>query len=209
MAKDKEKQKIPTVFDTDKASLGDVYAKALLGVGEKSGKSEKLIDELSAVAKVVRELPKLQTTLESPQISADAKQAMLQKAFDGKLSKDTVNFLKVIGSKGRFDCLSQISSSAKRLYNEMSGNVHAEVITAAKVDKAVVKDIAAQLEKALGKKVTLKAVVDPKIIGGMVIRIGDTIHDGSVVNQLEQVRSKAVKRASDAIRGSLDKFMGA
>ena len=208
MAKE-ENQKIPTVFDTDKASLGDVYAKALIGVGEKSGKSEKLLDELKAVVKVVGKLPKLQTTLESPQISSDAKQSILQKAFGDKLSKDMVNFLKVVGSKGRFDCLSQISSSANRLYNEMSGNVQAEVITAEKVDKSVVKDIAKQLEKALGKKVSLKAVVDPKIIGGMVIRIGDTIHDGSVVNQLEQVRSKAVKRASDAIRGSLDKFMGA
>jgi len=105
--------------------------------------------------------------------------------------------------------LSQISTSASRLYNEMSGNVQAEVITAEQVEESVVTDIAAQLEKALGKKVTLKAVVDPKIIGGMVIRIGDTIHDGSVVNQLSQVRSKATKRAADAIRGSLDKFMGA
>ena len=204
-----EKQKIPTVFDTDKASLGEVYAKALLGVGAKSGSSDKLIEELSAVAKVVGKLPKLQTTLESPQIAVDAKQAILQKAFGGKLSKDMVNFLKIVGNKGRFDCLSQISSSAKRLHDEMSGNVRAQVVTAEKVDKSVVQDIAEQLEKALGKKVTVKAVVDPNIIGGMVIRIGDTIHDGSVVNQLDQVRSKAIKRASDAIRGSLDKFMGA
>ncbi len=204
-----ENQKIPTVFDTDKASLGDVYAKALLGVGSNSGKSEELIDELKAVAKVVRKLPKLQATLESPQVSSDAKHAILQKAFDGKLSKDMLNFLKIVGNKGRFDCLSQISSSAKRLHDEMSGNLRAEVITAEKVEKSVIADIAAQLEKALGKKVSVKAVVDPKIIGGMVIRIGDTIHDGSVVNQLNQVRAKAIKGASDAIRGSLDKFMGA
>ena len=203
-----EKQKIPTVFDTDKASLGDVYAKALLGVGKSSGESEKLVDELSAVAKVVRKLPKLQTTLESPQIAADAKQAILQKAFGGKLSKDMVNFLKIVANKGRFDCLSQISSSATRLYDEMSGNVMAEIVTAEKIEKSVAKDIASQLEKELGKKVTVKTSVDPKIIGGMVIRIGDTVHDGSVVNQLEQVRTKAVNRASDAIRGSLDKFMG-
>ena len=203
-----EKQKIPTVFDTDKASLGDVYAKALLGVGKSSGESEKLVDELSAVAKVVGKLPKLQTTLESPQIAADAKQAILQKAFGGKLSKDMVNFLKIVANKGRFDCLSQISSSATRLYDEMSGNVMAEIVTAEKIEKSVAKDIASQLEKELGKKVTVKTSVDPKIIGGMVIRIGDTVHDGSVVNQLEQVRTKAVNRASDAIRGSLDKFMG-
>ncbi len=203
-----ENQKIPTVFDTDKASLGDVYAKALLGVGNNSGKSESLIEELSAVATVVKKLPKLQAALESPQISVDAKQGILQKAFGGKLSKDMVSFLKIVGSKGRFDCLGQISSSANRLYDELSGNVQAEIVTAEKIDGSVANDIAAQLEKELGKKVSVKTVVDPKIIGGMVIRIGDTVHDGSVVNQLDQVRTKAINRASDAIRGSLDKFMG-
>lgn len=204
-----ENQKIPTVFDTDKASLGDVYAKALLGAGNKSGNADKLLGELDAVVGVVDKLPKLQSILESPQIAADAKQAILQKAFGGKLSKDMLNFLQIVGNKGRFDCLSQISSSANRLYDEMSGNVQAEIVTAEPVDDSVAQDIAAQLEKALGKKVTVKTVVDPKIIGGMVIRIGDTIHDGSVVNQLSQVRTKAIKSASDAIRGSLDKFMGA
>ena len=204
-----ENQKTPAVFDTDKASLGDVYAKALLGVGKSTGKSEELLSELDSVVEAIGKLPKLQVALESPQISGEAKQEILQKAFAGKLNQDLVNFLKVVGSKGRFDCLSQISSSAQRLYDEMSGNVQAEVVTAESVEDSVAKDIAAKLEKALGKKVAVKMTVDPSIIGGMVIRIGDTIHDGSVVNQLSQVRTKAIKRASDAIRSSIERFTGA
>lgn len=208
MAKE-EKHEIPTVFDTDKASLGDVYAKAFLGVGKSSGKTEEMLGQLQAVSEAVGEIPKLSSALESPQISSEAKQKILQKAFGSKLDKDLMNFLKVIGKKGRFDCLSQISASANRLYDETSGKVQAEIVTAEQIEQSVAKDIADQLEKALGKKVTVKTTVDPKIIGGMVIRIGDTIHDASVVSQLNQVRTKAIKRASDAIRGSLDKFMGA
>ena len=204
-----ETPKIPTVFDTDKASIGDVYAKALLGAGQKSGKMDELLEGLDGVANVVNQLPKLRSALESPRIPVESKQALLDKAFGGKLNKDLLNFLKIIGSKGRFDCLTQISDSATRIYDEMSGNVSAEVITAEAIEDSVANQIASQLESALGKKVTVKTTVDPSIIGGMVVRIGDTIHDGSVVSQLNQVRTKAIKRTSDAIRGSLDKFLEA
>ena len=61
----------------------------------------------------------------------------------------------------------------------------------------------------LGKQVILAPVVDPEIIGGMVIRVGDTVYDASVANQLKQVRTKAVKRAADAIREKLDRFTSA
>jgi F-type H+-transporting ATPase subunit delta len=198
---------IPTVFDTEKASIGDVYAKALLGAGQKSGNTDSMLAGLDSVVGVVNQLPKLRDSLESPRISNEAKQALLQKAFGGKLDKDLLNFLKIVGTKGRFDCLNQINDSATKLYDEMTGNVMAEIITADAVDDSVANNIASQLEKALGKKVMVKTTVDPDLIGGMVVRIGDTIHDGSIRSQLNQVRTKAVKRASDAIRSSLDKFL--
>lgn len=204
-----ETPQVPTVFDTEKASIGDVYAKALLAAGQKSGKTDELLEGLDAVTNVIRGLPKLQAMLGSPRIATEAKQALLQKAFGGKLSKDLLNFLNIVGSRGRFDCLSQINESAARLYDDMTGNVLAEVITAESIDDSVANKIKSQFEQALSKKVTVRTKVDPSIIGGMVVRIGDTIHDGSVVNQLNQVRAKAVKRASDAIRSSLDKFLEA
>ena len=204
----KETPKIPTVFDTDKAKLGDVYAKALLGFGEESGKIEKLLKQLGQVVKVMDELPKLRSVMESPQVTAEDKTKVLDKAFGGDLNKHLLNFLKIVASKGRIDCLGQIHESAHRLYDEVTGKVMAEVTTAQTVDDSVTDGIAKQLEKELGKKVTVRAIVDPSIIGGMVIRIGDTVHDASVVNQLAQARTKAIKSASDAIRGSLDRFVG-
>ena len=204
----KETPKIPTVFDTEKAKLGDVYAKALLGFGEKSGKTEKLLKQLSEVVGVMDELPKLRSVLESPRISGDEKTKVLDKAFGGNLNKHLVNFLKIVASKGRIDCLGQINESAHRMYDDVTGKIMAEVTTAEPIEESVVEDIAKQLKKELGKKVTVRAIVKPSIIGGMVIRIGDTVHDASVVNQLNQVRAKAVKSTSDAIRGSLDRFIG-
>lgn len=196
----------PNVFDTDKQQLGDVYAKALLGFGKESGKLDSLVEELEAVVEVVHQLPKFRGMLESPRIDVQTKNGMIDKAFGNKVSKEMVNFLKVVSSKGRLDCLSSIQSSALKMHDEMAGRVQATLTTAEQVEDSLRKDIADRLSKVLGKTVNLNASVDPAIIGGMVIRVGDTVYDGSVVNQLEQVRVKAAKRAADAIREKLDRF---
>ena len=81
-----------------------------------------------------------------------------------------------------------------------------ELTTAAAVDQKVVDRIADRLSKVIGKEVKLTTKVDSEVIGGMVIRIGDTVYDGSVVNQLAQVRAKAVQKAADAIREKLERF---
>lgn len=201
-----ETPKHATVFDADQQHIGDVYAKALLSVGKDSGKVDELVEQLGGFVAAVEELPKFRAALESPRISVADKESMIQKALGGKVSKDLLNFLKVLGRKGRFDCLNAISGSAHKMHDEMAGRAQATLTTASEVDDSVVQGIATRLEKVVGKKVNLIASVDPEIIGGMVVRVGDTVYDGSVANQLRQVRSKAIKAASDSIRSSLDKF---
>ena len=88
----------------------------------------------------------------------------------------------------------------------MSGRLQAVVTSASPMDGETVERITDQLSKTLGKEVILRVLVDPEILGGIVVRVGDPVYDGSVVNQLAQVRSRAVKRASDSIRGKLDRF---
>ena len=83
-----------TVFDSDQQQLGSVYAKALLGFGQESDSVDSLIDELDGVTDVVLETPRLQMALESPRISGDEKERLVEKVFGGKVSSDLVNFLK-------------------------------------------------------------------------------------------------------------------
>ena len=198
--------KQPTVFDSDQQQLGDVYARALLAFAGDAGNVDQLVDELGEVVEAINGVAGLRSALESPRIGVDAKVGLLDKAFAGKVEKGLLHFLKVVCNKGRFDCLGAIASSARTLRDEMAGRVQAVVTSASPMDSEAVGRITDQLSKTLGKDVSLQVLVDPEILGGIVVRVGDTVYDGSVVNQLSQVRARAVKRASDAIREKLDRF---
>ena len=198
--------KQPTVFDSDQQQLGDVYARALLAFAADAGNVDQLVDELGEVVGAINGVAGLRDALESPRVGVESKVDLLDKACAGKVEKGLLHFLKVVGNKGRFDCLGAIASSAKTLRDEMSGRVQAVVTSASPMDSEVVGRITDQLSKTLGKDVSLQVLVDPEILGGIVVRVGDTVYDGSVVNQLSQVRARAVKRASDAIREKLDRF---
>ena len=202
-----EAQQQSTVFDTDQQQLGDVYAKALLGVAKDAKKMDKLVEEFGQVVGVFNDLPNFRAAMESPRIEQADKGKMLDKAFKKKCSKDLLNFLKLIADRGRFDCLNSIYGSTVKAHDEMAGRVKATLTTASEVTDKVQKSVAKKLSSILGKEVNLECVVDPEIIGGMVVRVGDTVYDGSVENQLKQVRAKAVQKAVDAFREKLDKFV--
>ena len=196
----------PDLFTTEQQQLGSVYAKALLGVGEKSGNTDQLLEELSAVAEAVSNQPSLNSTLQSPQVGTEEKLKLVGKIFEKKVSAPMMNFLKVLVGKDRFDCVAAISAAAKKLNDEKSGEIQATVTTAEKIDAKSRDEIAKQLSKKLGKKVKLDSVVDASVVGGVVVRVGDTVYDNSVVGQLQQVRQRAMEKAAEAIREKLDRF---
>ena len=196
----------PTVFDTDLQQVGEIYAKALLAVGQDTGKVDLLVDQIGEVAGAVSGVPSLKAALESPRIDVSAKLGLLDKAFKGKVDPAVLNFLKVLADKGRFSCLATAAISAGNLRDAAAGRVQAVLTTASEVDDSVRSRIAERLSKVIGQEVTLSAEIDPSVIGGVVVRVGDTVYDGSVVSQLAQVRQKAVERATAAIREKLDRF---
>ncbi len=196
----------PDLFTTEQQQLGVVYAKALLNVGDKSGSTEGLLDELHVVADATTAQPGLVNTLQSPQMGAEEKAELVGRIFGGKVSAALLNFLKVLVGKDRFDCLPAINAAAKKLHDEKSGEIQATLTTAESIDESAKQEIADQLSKKLGKQVKLDALIDPSIVGGIVVRVGDTVYDSSVVGQLQQVRSRAINRATEAIREKLERF---
>ena len=202
-----DEPKQQTVFDSDQQLIGEAYANALIGFGQKTGSIDKMLEQFDGVADAIKGLPKLDALLQSPRIAVADKLKLLDKALAGKVDGNLLNFLKIILEKGRFDCMPAIQTAAKKIFDELSGRVQATMTTAEDVDDSVRKRVQEQLAGLLGKQIQLESKTDPSIIGGMVVRIGDTVYDGSVQNQLNQVRHRATKRAEEAIRTSIEKFM--
>ena len=197
-----------TVLDTTQQRAGEIYARSLLALGQKSGRLDGLFEQLNSfVDDVVLKIPMIRKVLESPRIGFEQKEQLIDKVLAKGATTEFKNFIKVLTRKNRFDCLQAVQAAARKLFNDYSGRIAATLITAEPATDEIKKLACDRLAKQLGKEIDLKTQVDPSIIGGTVIRVGDTVYDGSVKNQLRRARSSAVQKAYQQIRDTFGKFV--
>jgi len=195
-------------LDVGKQQVGAVYAKALLGAAEKAGRAADVLDEFeSFVRDVLDHFPDFEATLASPRISPEAKTVILEKVFQGRMSVELLRFLKVVAVHGRLDCLRSICHAARHLCNEIQGRVEVQLTTATPITSEIETRISAGLRKLLGSEIDLQSKTDPAVIGGMVVRVGDTVYDASVANKLERLRASALEKSTQQMRQTLDRFL--
>jgi F-type H+-transporting ATPase subunit delta len=196
-----------TVLDSAQQHLGKVYAKALLGAADKAGVVEQVLDEFQAFqADLLDALPGFEALLASPRVAVEAKTAMLDRSLQGKVSETFLNFLKVVFRHQRGDCLRAMLPAAMALYNERCGCVDVWVTTASELTGEVKLSIADRVEAMLGRRINLNVRIDPRLLGGLVVRVGDTVYDGSLTGRLEQWRQAAQQRITDSLRESSRRF---
>ncbi len=195
-------------FDTGREHLGTIYAKGLLGAAESIQQTEQVVEELdSLLDDVFDKLPDFEQILASPRISFDEKNRMLDDAFGARMTPLFLNFLKVTARHDRLDCLRQIRAAARKLHNDMRGRVEVTVETADAINQTVVSQIEQRLTTALGRQVELCCSVNPDLLGGLVVRVGDTVYDGSLSRRLEKMRSDTLDQTAQLIRDSLQRFV--
>jgi F-type H+-transporting ATPase subunit delta len=203
-------KKTSTRFDPGQEHLGEVYAKALLGATEKTSTSDAVVAELtSLVEDVLDKLPQLRETLFSLRVSHEDKVKLLDKAFSGRMSKQLLNFLKVLSTHHRLSSIRAILESAKKQLNALRGRVEVFVTSAAPISNQLLDTINTKLVAMLGKEVIINTSVDPDLLGGLVVRVGDTVYDSSLATQLQKMRSVALEHTEQKIRQSLSRFVGA
>ena len=191
----------------DKQRLGAVYAKALLAAMEAQGRSEEVVGELDAlIDEALQAVPDLELTLASPRISVDDKSNLLDRVFGGRFTDSTLTFLKVLARHGRLDCLRQIRRAAQNELNELRQRVAVSVTTAATIQDELRQRIQSHLQAKLGREVVLDCRVDPTIIGGLIVRVGDTVYDSSIANQLARMKEETLNKTALQLRESIDRF---
>jgi F-type H+-transporting ATPase subunit delta len=160
----------------------------------------------SFISDVLNKLPQLDAMLSSPRVAHSDKVVMLDKTLTGKASDLFLNFLKVVSQHGRLNCLRAIQSSLKEQYSQDQGRLEVLVTTATRLDEPAVATMHDKLNKAFDATVDLILNVDASLVGGTVIRIGDTVYDGSVANRLERIRTTVRENTIREIRLSTDRF---
>ena len=199
-----ETAKHETVLDTGAEQLGKTYARALIGAAEKAGSSDKVVTQLGQlVDEYLGGSPQLAAAFASPRISAEEKCSVIDKVFGKEFDPVLVKYLKVMAGRDRLGHVDAVRRAADSLVDEMTGRVLAEIRTAVPLDDALRTQIAGQLGKVFNKQVRLRETVDADLIGGMVVRVGDTVFDNSVANRLD----KMSRRARDGFSSKLlEKF---
>lgn len=193
-------------FDPGQQHLGTVYAQALLGAAEGAGVTDTILDEFQSFIGVLDRIPKFEAALVSPRVAPEAKGRMLDAAFQARMSRTLLNFLKVVSQHSRLNCLRAMHVATRRLYNELRGRVEVTVRTAERLDAAGIDMVTSRLRAALGAEIELHTQVDPDLIGGIVVRIGDKVFDGSVANRLERLRKSAAASTAVKIREAIARF---
>jgi len=194
--------------DIGRKQIARVYAKALIGAAEKSGATDSLIVELdSLVDDVLGKFSGFEATLSSPRLSPDEKVQLLDRVFVGRMSEEMSTFLKVLCQHERLDCLRQIRRAFRQQHNELRNNVEVEVTTAQGLPDNLREQIIRTLKEKLRCEVHLFTTLDESLIGGLVVRVGDTVVDGSVRNQLALMRTQAVQRVVEQIHGDGGRFL--
>ena len=193
-------------MDIDRQRLGSTYAKALLGAtgsDQASGVAEQLE---SLVDDVLSKVSGVEELLASPRIDTDEKSQMIDRMFGGRVSDELLKFLKVLNRHGRLDCIRQVANAVRDGVNESLGRLAVNVTTAEPVDASVTDRIAEVLKNALGADVEINSFVDAKIIGGLMVKVGDKVFDGSVSNKLARLRTEAIQKTAQQMRSESARF---
>lgn len=167
------------------------YASALADVVIQRGEAREVQQELLAWSDMLRANANLREVFANPTIALDQKRKVLNRLIEiGKPRATTTNFLKVLLQNQRITDLDEINRKFAEVLDARGGVVAARVTTARPVPPATRQSLEARLLNLTGKKVRIEFETDPEMIGGLVTRIGSTIYDGSVRNQLEQIKEK-------------------
>ena len=164
------------------------YAEALLRVAQAEGVEQRVEDELFRVARAFEGSDELRSTLTDPLIPIERRAGVVEELLARRGHPLTTAMTEFIVSAGRARDLPAIVDAFVAKAAEGRAEAVAEVRTAYPLDAEREAKLAAALSRATGKRVSVKVIVDPTVVGGLVARVGDTVIDGSVRTRLEQMR---------------------
>jgi F-type H+-transporting ATPase subunit delta len=203
----KNNGKASEAVDVGAQQVGATYAKALLSAAKKAGNLEQVAEDFRAtIVEVLDKLPRLEHVLASALIAPEEKLPLIERVFRGRVTPTFLNFLKVVATKGRLGALRATYREFLKHYDEYRGIVRVKLTTASAVSPQVQERIQQTLRSMLDGEPVIDAQIDPELIGGLVLRVGDAVYDGSVARQLQQMREQMINRSVHEIQSGRNRF---
>ncbi|MFN9367229.1 MAG: ATP synthase F1 subunit delta [Planctomycetia bacterium] len=188
-------------MDIAAEQVARIYARAVDEAAEAAGCRREVLAELGQIAReVLPGVPEAAAVFASPKVPAEEKSRIIDRLTVGRMQPTTTNVLHVLARHGRLGLLGAVVAAAERLAEERDGRRQATFTSAVPLDAAEQARVVAGVEKALAARLVPRFVVDPAIIGGLVVRVGDTIYDQSVATGLARLGGRLRERNINAIQ---------
>ena len=170
--------------------IANRYAEALFQLSEEENITKEIYNELHDVVEVIKNNKELDNVLKSPLVAKNEKTQLIEALFNNKINNDLKNFLKILVEKGRISSLKSIELTFKELLNDKHNIIEGTVISAIALTEKQVKELEEKLSKKYNKNVTLENKVDKSVLGGVLVRLGNTEIDGTIKTRLDGLKNQ-------------------
>jgi F-type H+-transporting ATPase subunit delta len=174
--------------------VAHIYAGALLEIGQERNTLDQIEEELKFLSGLLSENKSLMQYFNSPGISVESKMDFVDRILQGKLSEISINFLKLLIDNGRQSIIDGVYESLIGLIDEVYNRQRVVVVTSKKLEEGTLEELRDLLKDKYKKDVILLEEIDESILGGIILKIGDLIIDGSLANDLKNIERNLLYR---------------
>ncbi len=191
---------------TSEQQVARVYAHALLNEAWKRIRGQETLEELEGLLGVLQRQPDFAAFLNNPGISHEARSAVLHKILDGRVSDLLVDFLMVLNEHDRLALFRPIVTAYRNSYEDRQNRQRVRVRSAKPLLEEQLNRLRDELRQIMSHEPVLETGVDPELLGGFVVQVGDWLYDASVRTQLQAIRNRLTERSSHEIQSGRDRF---
>ena len=200
----------PHTLDIGAERLARVYAQAIIEAADKKNCRGEVIEELeSLVRDVLPKVPRAVEVFASPRVAIEEKDALIDRIAAGRMLPTTIHALHVLVRHGRLGIVAEVTAAARHLADELAGRQQAIFTTAVPLSADEQHQVLADVEKAIGSTLSPAFVVEADVIGGLAVRIGDTVYDQSIATSLARLGGNLHRRTIHEIQHGRNRLASA
>jgi len=183
-----------TVMQPKMAALANIYAQGLLDNIPDNSQAEEIADEIDAIISLLDEIEGFETLLTRAMLTRDDRDQLVERIFCGRVSEPVEAFVTILGRRDRLLVLRPAAIRFRNLLNIRKGLLEVHVTTSAPMDEKRRAEITAMMSQQLGSDVILIDYVDPEMLGGIIVRVGDKVFNASLSRSIEKLSDRLARR---------------